>query len=229
MSLAKPKFGPCFAVILAFAIVAFLVVGSGALPTAVVHAGPLLPCTTSPAPCTIGPNLELINVTGALFSGTGPCTGGTETFDTSATDPGFSFTDIPTPCAGFSSTQSGTVSVSALSGYQIEDFTGADTCGVTGGDSLTFSALSIVLTCPSETTVGATGTVSGNATFTPVTSLAETVTLSNTFTSGGSSSLSTAALNWSLLAPVPEPSSFTLLFAGLIGFACISRRRLLRR
>src|SRR5260370_28631145 len=45
MSFANPRVGRCCTAVLAFGIVAFLIVASGALPSAVVHAD------------TIGPNL----------------------------------------------------------------------------------------------------------------------------------------------------------------------------
>lgn len=216
MSLLNPKYRLRFSVVLAFGVAAFLIMAGGAIPGAIVHAD------------TLGPNLEVVSITGDLFSGTGPCLGGTSTVDTSATNPGISFTGIPTPCAGFSSTQSATISLAALNGYEIEDISASATCGVTGGDTLTLTFSSLVLTCPTETTVGTTSTLPTlDVTFAPTTSLDEIITLSNTFTPGGSSSLSAFSFNVSLVA-TPEPNTLTLMLIGL-GLAFLMRKRIALR
>jgi hypothetical protein len=224
-------FGLCFSLALALGIIGFLVAASGTLPNAVAYAGPLLACsTTNGPPCLLGPNLELVSETGPLFSGSGACVGGTSTFTLDPTNPGFGVTGIPTPCSGFSITQSGTISATALNGFAINAFTGSVNCGVTGGDSLSFLTNSISAICPTETTVGATGTVPSGATFSPVTSLDLNVTLANTFVTGGSSSLSSSSSFYSLVQ-TPEPSSLLLLLVGLCGLGIIkfkmpkSRRR----
>ena len=153
----------------------------------------------------LGPNLEVVGLTGTLFSGTGPCVGGTSSFVASPTSPGFSATGIPTPCAEFSSTQSETFSVAAINGYEIHGISLSGTCGVTGSNSLTFSASSstvnsVTATCPEESSVGATAAVSNQLAFTPATNLTATISSSNTSTVGGSSS-DAAVSFYFLLAP----------------------------
>jgi hypothetical protein len=205
MSLPNLRFGKWLSLVLALGTLGFLAAASGVVPSAVVHADQL-----------IGTNLDLVSVAGAVFSGTGPCTegaGGSSTLNPSATDPGISIIDSPALCASFSSTQSGTISVTALNGYEIEDISASLTCGVTGNNSLSVSFDAITLACPTQATPGF---VSGDAKLAPTTSLTDTFTFSNLSTAGGSSSISDVTFNWSLVA-APEPSSLLLLSVGLIG------------
>lgn len=228
-----------FSLILAVGILTFLVGGSSVLPGAVVHADS---CSSNfSSSCTIGPNLELLSVTGALYSGSGPCTegaGGSSTFVDSATNPGIDTTDNPVICAtptSANASQTGTIVVEALNGYEFDDFSFSVGCGVTGNNSLTFSgtassggtSVPFSQSCMTEQTVGATSTLSGEDTFTPVTTLTLTTTLTDTATPGGTTSLSFADDNFSLVT-TPEPSSSTLLFIGLVGLFGVARKRLLR-
>ena len=222
----KPRFSiPYLRLLLGLMLLVFLAAGGGAGSSSVAHAQGVPACgAAGTTPCMLGPNLEVISLTGTLFSGTGPCVGGTSSFVASPTSPGFSATGIPTPCAAFSSTQSETFSLVAMNGYEIDGISVSGTCGVTGNNSLTLSASSspvnsVTVTCPEESSVGATATVSNQLAFTPATNLTATITASNTSTVGGSSSLS--ALSWYFLLsqaigtcttpnpnPNPNPASF---------------------
>lgn len=200
-------------------LLGFLLAASGALPGAVVRADNLPVCGTAGTPCALGPNLEVVSIT---LPSSGPCAGGTLSLDMSATNPGLSFSG-PTSgtCEPFSGTVTETITLSALNGYQIGDLSVSATCGVTGGNSLILSFGSHTLPCPT----GSLGTVSDDVTFTPVTSQTFTFGVSNTFT-GGSSSLSSVSQNFSLVAPVPEPSSIVLMLVGIgaLAFVLGSRR-----
>ena len=193
----------------AIVLLAFLVAASGALPGAVVRADNLPACGTGGTPCALGPNLEVVSIT--LPSSSGPCAGGTLSLNTSATNPGLSFTGIPTPCQPFSGSVTETITLSALNGYQIEDLSVTATCGVTGGNSLIFSFGSHTLGCPT----GAVGTVSDDVTFSPVSNQTFTFIVSNTSVTGGRSTLSSVAENFSLVTSAPEPSSIVLMLVGI--------------
>jgi PEP-CTERM motif len=230
MNRVFPSLGPGRGVLLA--VTAFLVAGTGLLPGAAVYADSVP-----------GPTLEVVSApTGDLFSqhGGGGCGSfgqnmNTVTFDTSATNPGVTITRS-IPCSiSFAAappvSQSGSVELAALNGYQIEDISGGFLCGVTGGSSLSISFNSLVLTCPQEQNVGDVGPATGpsDITFAPVSTLTDTVTLSGTALGPGSFTFTSISENFSLLAPtsVPEPNTLSLLFSGLVGLAGLMRKRLL--
>jgi hypothetical protein len=225
--------GPWMGTGVFLAVAAFLVAGSGVLPGTVVYADSI-----------IGPNLMVTSPpTGDLFSnsGGGGCGGGalnvtTVTLDTSATNPGVTVTRS-IPCletfssAGPPVSKTGSIGLAALNGYQIEDISASFACGVTGGLSLSITFNSLTLNCPSELTPDALGLVSGHTTFSPTTTLTDTITLSGSAVSAGSFTFKTISENFSLLAPtpVPEPSTLSLLFPGLVGLAALLRKQFLRR
>ena len=196
---------------LAFGIIVFMAGASSMLPGGVVHADTFL-----------GPNLDITNVTGPLTTGTFACVGGTDTINPSPTSPSLTTTGI-NPCSNTTISQSETISLVTLNGYGLQSITGSLTCNVTGSDSLILtSSLGITLTCPKQATPG---TVSATFTFpTPVTSDTFSITLSNTFVSGGSSTLSATGDAFQLV-PTPEPSTALLLTCGLLALSAFAYRR----
>jgi hypothetical protein len=191
-----------FSLVRALVILAFLIAVSGALPGGLAYADTLL-----------GPNLDITSITGPLTTGTFACVGGTQTINPSPTSPNLTITGIGA-CSDTTISQSETISFVTLNGYAVQSFGGSLTCNVTGGDSLILtSSVGISLTCPTQTTAG---TVSGTFTYpTPVTSGTFTITLSNTYASGGSSTLSGSEYLFQLVN-TPEPSSLLLLSIGLL-------------
>lgn len=72
---------------LVLAIVVFFVKAGSSPHVSIVHAASSLPdCGGSAIPCMLGPNLEVVSIEGSIFSGTGPCVGGTTLFSGSPTD-----------------------------------------------------------------------------------------------------------------------------------------------
>jgi hypothetical protein len=208
-------------------ILIFLVAASGTLPSAVLHATPLPACSSNAGfPCLLGPNLEIVTApTGSLWAGTGFCAGGTSTYNTNATEPGFSASGIG--CTGSGGTgsvsETGALNLEALNGYAIDDISGSITCGTTGGDVLTLNNNSLVLTCPTETSAGMTGAVSNEITFAPVPTLTLDSGLANTSTATGSFTLSALSFNISLVN-TPEPGSLILLSSGLAALGFLKRK-----
>jgi len=204
------RFGVSLA--LALGIMVLLTGLSGGLPSSVVHADTLL-----------GPNFDITSVTGPLTTGTFAYVGGTQTINPSPTSPSVTTSGINS-CSNTTISQSETISFVTLNGYALQSFSGILTCSVTSGDSLiaTSNLGSVSTTCPTQATPG---TVSGTFTYpTPVTSGTFSVTLSNTFVSGGSSTLSASEYLFQLV-PAPEPSSGLLLTCGLLALPIFAYRR----
>src|SRR5215831_9858780 len=197
------------------AILAFLVAGNAAVAHAATPLGPNLSFTTSGA-----------------FSGSGGCPfTPIITVDASATNPGFTVTN-PTPtCTVSPGSLGGTVTYTftALNGFQIDDISATLICGKTGGDtgSVTVGSL-FTLTCPTEATVGATSTLSNEATFAATPSDVVPFTLAGSSVAGGSVTIDSFTLNVSLVpSAVPEPAAWALMLAG-VGLVGATRRTMRR-
>src|SRR5713101_4126077 len=186
--------GMLLVVCLALGIAAWTLPGT----VRVAHAHPIGPCSASSPPCTVGDTLEVLSLSGNLFmsggGGGGGCGGGgaTATIINDPLNPGFTLTGN-NPCTfvgpGTPSTfsRSEDIGLATVSGLAtIEGISASITCGTSGNAtfSVSFSTPgggSVPLTCPHEA-VGAVGTVSGHATFTPVSAFTETITLSGSAT-----------------------------------------------
>lgn len=220
--IANPKTGRWVSFLVTFAILAFMVAASGSLPGSAAYATPLTSCSTSSAPCLIGPNLEIVSLTGTLSEGLFACVGGTTTFNSSPTNPSYSTTGIPT-CNPMSSSASEAVTFQALNGFLIDEVSGFYDCGVTGLDSLTivtsFSGSTTSFSCPT----GSASMVPFDFKFAPVSSLSGTVTITNEFFLGGSSILAATQTNFSLVTP--ESGAFGLLLSGAAALAILSGAR----
>ncbi len=218
--------GVLLAVCLALGIAAWTLPGT----VRVAHADANPPCSASSPtfPCTVGGTLEVLSLSGNLFvsgggggGGGGGCGGGgaTATIINDPLNPGFTlmgnspctFAASGTPVTFSRSEDIGLASVSGLA--TIEDISASITCGASGNAtlSLTFSTPgggSVVLNCPHKASAGAVGTVSGHATFTPVSSFTETITLSGSgTTSNDIATLSGFTLQASI--GVGSPSTIT--------------------
>src|SRR5712692_5081538 len=189
--------GMLLAVCLALGIAAWMLPGT----VRVAHADANPPCSASSTtlPCTVGGTLEVLSLSGSLFTagggGGGGCGGGgaTATIINDPLDPGFTLTGN-NPCTFAASgtpvtfSRSEDIGLATVSGLAtIEDISASITCGASGNAtlSLTFSTPgggSVVLNCPHKASAGAVGTVSGHATFTPVSSFTDTITLSGSGT-----------------------------------------------
>ena len=218
--------GMLLAVCLALGIAAWTLPGT----VRVAHADANPPCSASSPtfPCTVGGTLEVLSLSGNLFmsgggggGGGGGCGGGgaTATIINDPLNPGFTLTGN-SPCTFAASgtpvtfSQSSTIGLATVSGLAtIEDISASITCGASGNAtlSLTFSTPgggSVVLNCPHKASAGAVGTVSGHATFTPVSSFTETITLSGSgTTSNDIATLSGFTLQASI--GVGSPSTIT--------------------
>ena len=202
---------------------------SAFLPSSVAWAVPLGPCGSPP--CTIGANLEVVSANSSGGGGGGG--GATLVFINDAVNPGFTITgNTPiTDNSGESGSSSVTFSLLALNGRLIEDVSasvGGSFTG-TGTGSVTFTTPGGDLVLGHLTTGGST-TLSGDVTFSPVSSLDELVTLSGSGGTDGSVTINSFTYQVSLVAPaaVPEPSTLLLFGSGLAGLAGAARRLLPR-
>jgi hypothetical protein len=219
------------------AVIVFLIGGSAALSTAVVHADPVQACTltgTTTPPCDIG-NLEVLSFN--TFSGNAcPNMGitGTGSILNNAQGAGFAEAESA-PCtlaasSGATTTQSATIEVEGINGFLIEDISGSADCGVTTGGSVSLTlnpglsgVSALVLSCPTLAS-GAHSTVSGDISFTPTSGpVTETYTLAGSFSSAGSLTLNGFSDQFSL---TPEPNTLVLFGSGFVLLAGIARRRL---
>ncbi len=156
----------------------------------VVQIGSILPntaCTTGAGvyPCSIAGTMLLLNApTGNLFGGGGG--NPTAAFIADPQNPGFGLTETP-PIQrmgpGIGTLQSLTETLHFLTANAQATITGASasiTCGVTGGAtySLTLSVTGppLVLTCPTYSTPGITGSVTGQISFSGLSNLTVTLT-----------------------------------------------------
>jgi len=162
-------------------------------------------------PCSIGSTLLVLGKPSLTFSGGsgGSGGGGNAAFINDPQNPGFSLTGFGNLIANGPSLVSttGTFSLAAVSGQAtISGASASITCGVTGAATysltLTTPAGPLVLNCPTVAASGITTTVTGQLTFSPVSSLSMTLTLAGTATSA----VDTMTLG-ALSAQVQVPSS----------------------
>jgi hypothetical protein len=191
-------------------------------------------------------NVTLSNTSGIFAGGGGSCGGwggGGTTVTTSNADPlNPSLTIMgSSPCTGTLSSPgtfsiSGGFTLTAASGFLIDDIAFSIDCGVagtagatSGGFTVTNPGTAITGNCPlfadssGHSLVGPLESI-----FTPVSSLNETITLFLSGPAGSSSTLNSMTGQVSLTpisSSVPEPASVLLLGAGLASLAGLFRKR----
>jgi uncharacterized protein (TIGR03437 family) len=141
-------------------------------------------------PCSIGGSLYVNSAAGNLFGGSGGGGGGggagnNTTFVNDAQAPGITLT-LKSPLEPTGPAQqmfSGTLNLATVSGQPtLKGVRASVTCGVTGNATgsmaVTIQGVVTTLTCPKTATPGVALPVFGQASFTPVSSVTESITLS---------------------------------------------------